>query len=781
MLEKLKNNFKSLVSDKCFYVIAFIIVVLASCLIIYLTFVKRSINNDDLTSEEKETIREYVKNTDVEHAVGQLLMVGVPADYKNYKDIEYINELFSVMGIGNVIVNGYNYYNNNNKYDDITYLNTVIEFNNAIQEKAIRSDLSLPLLIAADFESSSFSSIKHGLILPPSALAIAACQDANLTYLNGRLAGLQLRNIGIHAILGPVLDTYNVKQASRSTLQDRCFSSTLPGVVAISSHFIKGLKEGGVVIFGKHFPSHGMVGENPHDMVIPEYRGTLDQLDAEIKPFSQYFAVTLDGIMTSHISLGRLQNRLATFSQEYISQHLRAMGFNRQIIMTDDLTSMGAIKKYSQESKDGFVNLALKAFDAGQDILLFSHFSEIDKRSTFSMKDIRNIRIALINHIRNSEIADKHFRDSLTRVISIKAKISKSNGVSVKSLLNNQNKSPIFRVQYEGKEALSKSHDFLQSYDEKINTGKKLTKETIRRSITLINKTPTSANYDLSSHPESLKIVVYAYEHGLERFQQTIKSRFQNSEFITIPSEKNSKQFREIEKTIAGKFDNSDIVIYTVFDSRDSSLLSSLRNTKKLFFEKTVIFCHNSPNIFDDEILRKATVLSTFTNNQLSYEIDTEVLCDDLIPRSIENLPISIGTNGEIYNVTNSTFVKPTDISAYEGLFPKYQVDKRTVELLKSDFYMIPRVPVKKIFFVLFNIILISLILFVFAKGLNEVRCGRENLWHGILKILTGISIQYPYVYMFFIFLIAGNLIFLKNQLKYTFPFYAQFLSYFGL
>ena len=109
---------------------------------------------------------------------------------------------------------------------------SVIAFNNGIQEKAIRSKLSLPLLIASDFESPSFASIRNGLILPPSALSIAACQNAKLTNLNGELAGLQLRNIGVHIILGPVLDTYNVKQGNRSTLQDRCFASTPQGLVS---------------------------------------------------------------------------------------------------------------------------------------------------------------------------------------------------------------------------------------------------------------------------------------------------------------------------------------------------------------------------------------------------------------------------------------------------------------------------------------------------------------------------------------------------------------------
>lgn len=593
------------------------IIFLSGCILLFMVYAlvySEHTASKELTSSEKKLIENYIKGLEIEDAVGQILMVGVPADYNNYKDVKHVADIFNSMGIGNVIVNGYNYYNPG-KYDDITFLNAVIDFNNGIQEKASRSKLSLPLLIAADFESPSFTSIRNGLILPPSALTIAACQNKELTHLNGQLVGLQLRNIGVHIILGPVLDNYNVKQGNRSTLQDRCFASTPQGVVAISSHFIKGLMEGGVAMFGKHFPSHGMVEANPHDMVIPEYEGTVDQLDTEIRPFAEYFNGTLDGIVTSHILINRLHHKLATFSSDFIHGHLRAMGFDRQIIITDDLTNMGAIRKYAQEAQASFADLSVKAFDAGHDVLLFSHFSEIDKRSPFSVEDLRSVKTALVNHIRNSESAEKHFRAALTKVIRLKVRIAKSQGYKVDDLLNNPNKTSLFHVQHGGKEALSKSQAFLQHYGDNIDNGEKLVRQTIREAATIINKNEKSANYDLTSYPDNSKILIYVYEEGLERFRQSVQPLYRNAEFIPLPAQKNSTSFKKIKKEIAGKFANANLLIYTVFDKSDSDMLSYLYKGSKSFPAKTVILSHNSPIIFDNDILKQATVLSTFTNH----------------------------------------------------------------------------------------------------------------------------------------------------------------------
>jgi beta-glucosidase-like glycosyl hydrolase len=692
-------------------------------------------------------------------------MVGVPADYNNYKDVKKLDDIFVDLGVGNVIVNGYNYFNPG-KYDDVTFLNAVIEFNNGIQERAIKSKLALPLLIATDFESPNFTSIRNGLILPPSALAIGVSQNKELTTLVGELVGLELSNIGIHVLLGPVLDSYNIKQGNRSTLQDRCFASTPRGVISISSHFIRGLKNGGVSLFVKHFPSYGMVEENPHDLVIPQYEGPLEQMDSEIRSFSEYYRDTLDGIMTSHLLLKRLSNNMATFSPEFIKYHLRDAGFYRQIIITDDLTSMGAIKKYRQSSQETFGAIAVKAFAAGHDILLFSHFSEIDRRSQFSITDLISVRNALIKYIKGSASAEKHFREALVKVIYLKARMARGLGYKVEEIINNYNQLSFFNIQHGGKEALNKSQAFLKSYDNTFNDGEKLVREIIRKAATLINKSTHGANYDLNALPNTAKIVVYAYAEGLNRFQEAIQSLYTKSEFITIPPQKDSTEFRRLRENSAVNFSKADVVIYTVFDRSDSDLLSVLRKQDKSFSEKVIILCHNSPIILDNEMLTEATIISTFTNHPFSYDIDLEILLHKLKPKELQNLPISLGENGKIYNVATTTFIEPTNIAAYENLFPKYLADKRTITIIRSENYLIPKAPMKKYLFVILNFGVIFFTFIVFGKDLKPLRerIKEQDFFVSQNQVCFSFFLKRPWHFLPVICLIIIDIVFFRQE-----------------
>ena len=762
--------------------IIFILIILVTTLgiLLYATLHSNNIGINELTSSENKIIEKYVKECTIEDSIGQILMVGIPADYNNYKDSKYIDDIFINMGIGTAIVNGYNYFNPG-KYDDITFLNSVIEFNNALQEKAKKSKLSLPLLLATDFESSSFSSIRNGLTLPPSALAIGASQNSLYTNLVGKLTGLQLQNVGIHIILGPVLDSYNVKQGNRTALQDRCFASSPNGVVAIASHFIKGLKEGGVSVFAKHFPSYGSVEENPHDFAIPIYEGASEQLMGEIKPFV-YFKNSLDGIMTSHILLSRMNNKIATFSQEFINDHLRLLGFSNQIIITDDLTSMGAIKKYSQTQNESFTDIAIKAFAAGHDILLFSHFSEIDKRSSFSVKDLREVKAGLLNYIKTSHTAsgttEKQFRQSLKRVITQKAKIAKSMGYKVDELLNEQKMVPLFHIQHNAHEALSRSQDFLGNYDTSVDTGDRLVREIIREAATVINE---KASYKLNAYPSNARILFFTYEEGARYFRQSIGPLYKNAEFMIVPALKNSNLFWQVRKKIISNFDRADLIIYTVFDKSDSDLLSYVQKKHKSFSSKVIILCHNSPIIFDNNILSEATIVSTFTNHPFSYEVDLDILINKNQPKKLKNLPISVGENGKIYNVANTAFIEPTDPASYENLFPKYLVDNRTLKIIQASNYVVSKVLVRKYCFVVLNLILLYIWLIAFLKTANAliVKIKEGDLFVNWSQLLTTTFLKKPSLIITVIIGLAMDFFLFRSETLEVWKLMRNFILYF--
>lgn len=681
-----------------------------------------------LNKAEKKKIEEYVKKVSVEDSIGQLLMVGLPVDFDNYKRSTKMDDILIEVGVGSVIVNTYNYLNLPN-YSANTYLDSIINFNNAMQQIALDSKLRLPLLFAADFEGPRFSSIRSGVIMPPSALAISATQDKNYINYIGLLAGLQLRNIGIHVIFGPVIDTYKVRQGSESTLQDRCFASTTKGIAATVSHFIKGLKESGISIFAKHFPSYGSVEQNPH-LMIPVYSGSPQLLEEEMKPFV-LFKDSIDGMMSSHIKISHLQGgEIATFSKEFITEKLRDLGFEEQIIITDDLTSMPAIKQYRKYYNESLSSVAIKAFNAGHDMLLFSHFSEMNKgKSSFSLEDLKQIKNSLIKHIKGSS-AEAQFRNSLRKVISLKARIAKDMGATVDEMLDNKKKISIYRILNNGQEALTKSQEFLKKVrNEKIDSGDKLVKEVIRSATFLINK---KADFNVNMHLDK-RILFCMPKEQYGKFEHVFRSIFQRKpEFIFIPENKD-KSFRNFERKINEAYNRNDLLIYLLDDKSDADLLAHLQRQKKDFSKKAVIFCHNTPIIFHDNVLRESTIISNFTNHSVSFDVDIEVLRGDLNPRQLRNLPINLGETGTFYDVESTAWLEPADISKYENLFPKYYTSDYK-KLIKKTNILIPKEWRTAVLYLLFlSFMIIVCILWVkisrsYLEKKPEINCNPLSL-----------------------------------------------------
>ncbi|MBM4140197.1 MAG: hypothetical protein FJ242_01690 [Nitrospira sp.] len=678
-----------------------------------------------LSKGETKLIEKYINNSSVEDAVGQILMVGLPADFNNYKDVRKLDEILIDIGVGSVIVHNYNYFYRK-EYPPNMYLSSIIEFNNAIQDKALSGKLSLPLLVATDFESPNVSSIRSGLIIPPSALAISATRNKEYINYIGRLVGLQLKNIGINIILGPVLDTYNIKQGNRSTLQDRCFASTPHGVVTTASYFIKGLKESGISIFAKHFPSHGSVESNPHDNVIPKYEGSTQQLEDDIKPFL-YFKKSLDGIMSSHIVIDELRkNEIATFSSEFITGKLKKMGFKDQIIITDDLSSMGAIRRYLLENpKENFSSIAIKAFTAGHDLLVFSNFSECDKRSKFTLNDLKDVKNSLAKYIKGNASAEKQFRESLRKIISLKARLAKDMGQSVETVLNNKDKFPVYRIAYYGREALTRSQEFLKKIgNPNIDDGEKLVKEIIRKSSVLINK---RNEFNLTKSPVNSKIVFCVYKEFLDFFKETFGAVYKNAEFIAIPQLKSGSDFKALKYKVNDLYERANLIIYTVLDKSDSDFLTFLQIHKKKFSEKLVVFCHNSPVILDNNVLKDATIISNFTNHQLSFTVDIEILRGDLMPNELKNLPINIGEYGKFYNVGNTTWIEPADISSFEEYFPRYNINSNYESLIRRYNLVIPKNLRTLGFCSLYLVVVVILLVFWASVSKNFIKKQRDN------------------------------------------------------
>jgi beta-glucosidase-like glycosyl hydrolase len=704
-------------------------------------------NYGSLNAQEVKLIDNYISDISVEEGVGQLFMVGIPADLSTADDSDNkaLDELIAARGVGMVIVNGFNYWGDIKASDDIEYLSRVIHFNNLLQFKTAKSKSKLPLLVAIDFEGPISPSIRRGVVLPPSALSLSTSQNGQLIRSVGRYIGTELSNLGIQVILGPVLDTYNIRQGTKNILQDRCFAATPEGVARTASHYIAGLTESGIVVFAKHYPSYGSIETDPHKEIIPVYEGSRVQMSEEIKPFIQSVE-NIHGIMTSHILLANSkEGGMATFSQELIDD-INKHGLDKKIIITDDLSDMGAINKYMLENHKTYKDVAVDAFDAGHNMLLFAHIADEKKSKNkfnrtyvsprFTLKDLRQVQERLVEHIESSDFARKHYYESLRKILILKAEVAKLKSPSepVSRLFSNKQGSDSafnFQVKNDTRTVIDNIDKSMGAYQKGFNIvslkeepgdgeiGNKLVKESIRESVIWINN--KDVNINLHTIDNSKKIIFAVYEDHLGKFREAFSPRFKKALFFGIPIKKDTSSFENLERNIEANFSNADLLVYTARDGSDTDLLKRLRNRfGKNYSKKVIIFCHNSPAIFDNSLISDSNFIGNFSMHPLSFDVDVEILNGDVQPKALENIPINIGDNAKFYNVSNTKWVEPANPTTFGDQFPQqsdisfknnlekkyYLVPKSSSELLKSYWYIVATILIVLLFAIYLSVAL---------------------------------------------------------------------------
>ncbi|HFS66979.1 MAG TPA: glycoside hydrolase family 3 protein [Flavobacteriia bacterium] len=606
--------------------------------------------NTTLSNEDIQLIDDYVENVSIEDSIGQLFMVGINDDYVNYQNSKKIDKLIKEIGVGFVIVNQANYPKTIKKHPTFVskedFLDKAIDFHNYLQHKTIESKLGLPLLIAADFESSRFTSITHGLYLPPSALSLSATHNSELIENIAILSALQLKNLGIDILLGPVLDRYDIHIGKKEkTLLNRSFSSNENNLIKVSSHFIKGLNKSGIITFIKHFPSHGKVDKNPHDEILPIYSGSKEEFKTDLKAF-KFFKKTVNGVMLSHLSIPSLDiTEPASISSKFISNHVLkqsdlSLNFNKKIIITDDLSGMGAVQYFSKKNNISYPKIALKAFSAGNDILMFSHMYD----SYFSIKKLIASKKLILKYITSSDTNKQRFKKSLKKIILLKSKIAKQKGINIENFL--KNKQHIFKNINKGYEILTKSENFIKDGNYTYKNAKELIKKTIANATIEINK---KVDYRISELTDNKHILFMANDIQIEKFRDAfsdINADFNTTNYRKYGKKQDSvsKKYTQYKNYLRKKIDLYDYLIYILHDMDDVNAIDAIRLKKKNLLQKIIIFVHDNPSILTMDILQGTTVISSFTQHELSYDNDISVLKGVVKPKDIKYLPIELGT-----------------------------------------------------------------------------------------------------------------------------------------
>ncbi|MEU1179368.1 glycoside hydrolase family 3 N-terminal domain-containing protein [Streptomyces sp. NPDC005820] len=280
----------------------------------------------------------------------------------------------------------------------------IAELSDGIQRAALQQPRGVPVLISTDQEHGIVCRIGGPATLFPGAMALGAIDSTADARTLGRIAGGELRAMGVRQNYSPVADV-NVNPAN-PVIGVRSFGADPEAVAALVAEEVRGYQAAGVAATAKHFPGHGDTAVDSHTgfPVITHTREVWERLDAA--PFRAAIAAGVDAIMTGHLLVPALDasGDPATLSRPILTGILRErLGYDG-VVVTDALGMAGVRTKYGD---DRVPVLALKA---GVDQLL-------------DPPDLALAVGAVLKAVQDGELTEERLDASVLRILRLKEKL----------------------------------------------------------------------------------------------------------------------------------------------------------------------------------------------------------------------------------------------------------------------------------------------------------------------------------------------------------------------
>jgi beta-N-acetylhexosaminidase len=280
----------------------------------------------------------------------------------------------------------------------------IADLSDGIQKASLGLPRGLPVLISTDQEHGIVARVGKPATLFPGAMALGAGGSREDARTAGRVAGAELRALGIRQDYAPVADV-NVNPAN-PVIGVRSFGADPEAVAGMVAAQVKGYQSAGVAATSKHFPGHGDTAVDSHTgfPVIGHSRELWSELDAV--PFRAAIRAGIDSIMTAHIMVPALDpaGDPATLSHPILTGILRGeLGYDG-VVVTDSLGMEGVRTKYGD---DRVPVLALKA---GVDQLLNPPSLDVAWN-------------AVLTAVRGGELTEARLDESILRILRLKSKL----------------------------------------------------------------------------------------------------------------------------------------------------------------------------------------------------------------------------------------------------------------------------------------------------------------------------------------------------------------------
>lgn len=271
-------------------------------------------------------------------------------------------------------------------------------------QRSVNEETGVPAFIAIDQEGGMVTRIFNGATFMPGSMVFGAAGEKGNTYLEGKFAGMELKELGINFNLAPVLDV-NCNHHN-PLIGVRAYSDDPEKVSSLGTDYIKGLQEQGVMATGKHFPGYGDIDRDSH-LQLPCVNKDCNSLyNVNMLSFRCAIKNGIAAIMTAHVLFPSLEpkNIPATLSHRILTGILREeLGF-KGLIISDCLEMKAIDDMYTTEQG------AVKAILAGADLLCISHTPE---RQAGAFE-------AVLKAVKDGVISEERIDESVDRILKFK-------------------------------------------------------------------------------------------------------------------------------------------------------------------------------------------------------------------------------------------------------------------------------------------------------------------------------------------------------------------------
>lgn len=283
-------------------------------------------------------------NLSLEEAAAQCVFPRLNID-KYFEDIDYKNSIIHLVSRG---VGGFCIFGGNKQIAGKAVF--------SLQEQS-----ALPLLFCADFEYGLPMRLNDGVSYP-QAMALGRT-DTETVYQTAKKIAAEAKSIGIMWMLAPVCDINS--NPDNPIINTRSFGENVELVSDLSSAFIKGTQDEGLMACAKHFPGHGDTETDSH-IAMPILNQSLKQLsELELIPFKNAIAADVASVMLGHLGVNAFdsENMPASLSENTINYLRNELKFDGLIV--SDALDMKAVSNIYPPSE-----IAIKAISAGNNIAL---------------------------------------------------------------------------------------------------------------------------------------------------------------------------------------------------------------------------------------------------------------------------------------------------------------------------------------------------------------------------------------------------------------------------